>query len=92
MRAEIMERKPLTPAERRVIGGLCEALSNKDIADALCVTEYTVKRHLGNICDKTGFSSRLEVTVWALKKTHAAEIKRLRAMPVAAAVPMAVAE
>jgi DNA-binding CsgD family transcriptional regulator len=48
----------LTPAERRVSDLAIEGLTNREIAQALFVTEKTVETHLGHIYDKLGIRSR----------------------------------
>ena len=46
----------------RAIG---DAMSNKDIAVQLGISEYTVKHHLTKIFDKVGVYSRLELAMMA---------------------------
>lgn len=50
----------LTVRESEVAAFLSLGLSNQAIADALCVSEHTVKSHLKAIFQKTGASSRTE--------------------------------
>ena len=57
----------LTPREIEVIGLVTEGCSNKEVAFRLTITEDTVKRHLTNIFDKVGMSTRLELALFALK-------------------------
>ncbi|HWC20165.1 MAG TPA: response regulator transcription factor, partial [Terriglobales bacterium] len=57
----------LTQREIEVIGLVTEGCSNKEIATRLNITEDTVKRHLTNIFDKVGMSTRLELALFALK-------------------------
>jgi DNA-binding NarL/FixJ family response regulator len=56
----------LTSRELQVIAAIVEGCANKDIAQSLSVTEDTVKRHLKNIFDKVGVSSRLELALFAI--------------------------
>ncbi len=50
---------PLTPRERDMLSGLLTGKSNRELADELYISEYTVKRHLSNIYGKLGgFQSR----------------------------------
>jgi len=44
-----------------------EGCSNREVAARLSITEDTVKRHLTNIFDKVGMSTRLELALFALK-------------------------
>ena len=57
----------LTPREVEVIALVTEGCSNKEVASRLTITEDTVKRHLTNIFDKVGMSTRLELALFALK-------------------------
>ena len=56
----------LTPRELEVVGSIVEGCSNKDIAKQFGISEETVKRHLSNIFDKTGVSTRLELALFAI--------------------------
>lgn len=60
-----IERK-LTSREADVLRLVARALSNRDIAHALSIAEGTVKRHLSNIFDKVGATSRWD----ALRKAR----------------------
>jgi DNA-binding NarL/FixJ family response regulator len=57
----------LTQREVEVIGLVTEGCSNREVAARLSITEDTVKRHLTNIFDKVGMSTRLELALFALK-------------------------
>jgi DNA-binding CsgD family transcriptional regulator len=48
----------LTPREQEVVGLVAHGLATRDIAEALCVTEYTVQEHLSHIFDKVGVRGR----------------------------------
>ena len=56
----------LTKRETSVLRLVAEGLANKEIARRLAISEKTVKRHLVNIFDKVGVSSRLELAIFAL--------------------------
>ncbi len=66
--AAVPERKTygLTPRELEVVSCIVEGCSNKDIAKQFTISEETVKRHLSNIFDKTGVSTRLELALFAI--------------------------
>src|SRR5271165_7311458 len=66
--AAVPERKTygLTPRELEVVGCIVEGCSNRDIAKQFTLSEETVKRHLSNIFDKTGVSTRLELALFAI--------------------------
>jgi two-component system nitrate/nitrite response regulator NarL len=65
---KVPERKTfgLTPREMEVVGCIVEGCSNRDIARQFTISEETVKRHLSNIFDKTGVSTRLELALFAI--------------------------
>lgn len=50
----------LNQREREVLAMLCDGRRNKEIASGLCISEKTVKTHLGNIFKKLGVKSRME--------------------------------
>ena len=56
----------LTPRELEVVGAIVEGCTNRDIARGFGLSEETVKRHLSNIFDKTGVSTRLELALFAI--------------------------
>jgi two-component system nitrate/nitrite response regulator NarL len=56
----------LTPRELEVVTCIVEGCSNKDVAKQFVISEETVKRHLSNIFDKTGVSTRLELALFAI--------------------------
>jgi DNA-binding NarL/FixJ family response regulator len=56
----------LTPRELEVVGAIVEGSSNRDIAKQFHLSEETLKRHLSNIFDKTGVSTRLELALFAI--------------------------
>ena len=55
----------LTEREREIIRLISEGLSNKDIADRLCISSITVRHHLTNIFDKLGVSNRQKLLICA---------------------------
>ncbi len=67
-KAAVPQRKTygLTPRELEVVGCIVEGCSNRDIAKQFTLSEETVKRHLSNIFDKTGVSTRLELALFAI--------------------------
>ncbi|WP_295904974.1 LuxR C-terminal-related transcriptional regulator [uncultured Bdellovibrio sp.] len=57
----------LTAREIEVIRLISSGRSNKEVADVLGCTDHTIKTHKANIMEKLGFSSTVEVSVWATK-------------------------
>jgi len=58
----------LTDREREVLRHLALGESNRAIADVLCVSEETVKTHVGHILGKLGVENRAQAVVQALKR------------------------
>jgi predicted ATPase/DNA-binding CsgD family transcriptional regulator/transcriptional regulator with XRE-family HTH domain len=52
---------PLSPREREVLALVAEGKSNREIAEALVVTEHTAKYHVTSLLNKLGASNRAEV-------------------------------
>ncbi len=61
----------MTKREREIIVLITEALSNKEIAQRLNLSTYTVKSHIHNILEKMALHSRLEIA------THSTQAKGL---------------
>jgi DNA-binding CsgD family transcriptional regulator len=61
---------PLTDREREVAALVAQALTNREVARALVVSERTVESHVRRILSKTGLSSRTELVRWYLKDAH----------------------
>lgn len=55
----------LSVRERQLVDCLLRGMSNRDIADALSLTEKTVKHYMTNVMNKLNAKSRLEVAVVA---------------------------
>jgi DNA-binding NarL/FixJ family response regulator len=47
---------------------LASGKSNREIAEALFITQNTVIRHVANIFSKTGSANRVEATAYALRQ------------------------
>ena len=57
----------LSAREIEVLELVVNGRSNKEIADALVITENTVKHHLSNILDKLHVQNRIQLAVYALR-------------------------
>lgn len=60
-----VQRSDLTERELDVLRELTGSLTNDEIAEKLHISANTVKRHLQNIMEKTGFTSRLDLAMHA---------------------------
>ncbi len=54
----------LTKRERQILQLIKDGATNADIAEALSVSEHTVKSHLYNVYKKIGVRNRLEASNW----------------------------
>ena len=61
----------LTPREGEVLKALGKGLCNKDIAKRLFITEFTVKKHIGQILDKLNLSDRTQAALYIHDKSFA---------------------
>jgi DNA-binding NarL/FixJ family response regulator len=60
-------RDPLNPRETEVIKLVAESYTNRQIAQALVISEKTVDRHRANILEKLGMRDRVELTRYAIR-------------------------
>ena len=58
-------RADLTDRELEIIRELTASMTNEEIAEKLQISVNTVKRHIQNIMEKTGFESRLDLAMSA---------------------------
>ena len=58
-------RADLTDRELEILRELTSNMTNEEIAEKLCISVNTVKRHLQNIMEKTGFESRIDLAMHA---------------------------
>jgi DNA-binding NarL/FixJ family response regulator len=62
---ELANAVRMTKREREIIVLIAEAMSNKEIADRLSLSTYTVKSHIHNILEKMALHSRLEIATYS---------------------------
>ncbi|MGN6871049.1 MAG: response regulator [Solirubrobacteraceae bacterium] len=62
-----LREDPLTPREQEVVKLVAEGYTNKQIAEALVISEKTVERHRANILDKLGMRDRVDLTRYAIR-------------------------
>jgi len=58
----------LTAREREVAALIARGMSNREIAEALVVSERTVETHISHIRDKLTFTSRAQIAAWAVQQ------------------------
>jgi len=57
----------LTEREIDVLRQLARGYTNREIADALSISEETVKTHVGNILSKLHLAHRTQAVIYAFK-------------------------
>jgi two-component system nitrate/nitrite response regulator NarL len=60
--------EPLSGREREVLQLVAEGKSNREIAQALVISESTVKNHLRNILGKLHLQNRIQAAVYAVRQ------------------------
>jgi two-component system response regulator NreC len=58
----------LTPREREILQLLAEGKTNKDVANLLNLSPYTVETHRGNILEKLNLHSVPELILYAVRR------------------------
>jgi DNA-binding CsgD family transcriptional regulator/tetratricopeptide (TPR) repeat protein len=61
----------LTAREREVASLVAKGLSNREIAEALFISERTVESHMRNTLGKLGFRSRAQIAAWVAEREQA---------------------
>jgi two-component system, NarL family, nitrate/nitrite response regulator NarL len=64
--SQTQQASALTARQLQVISLVVSGFSNKDLAQALGITEHTAKNHLTNIYGKLGAANRLELVLVAI--------------------------
>ena len=60
--------EPLTEREREVLALVAKGASNKEIGQALSISERTARTHVSNILNKVGLHSRTQAALWAIRE------------------------
>ena len=68
--SRVTEAVRMTRRERQVISLIADGLSNKEIADKLHLSTYTVKSHVHNILEKLLLRSRVQIAKYALTNSE----------------------
>ena len=63
--------RPLTRREGEIVKLVASGLTNRQIAEALVISEKTVESHMSHILAKLGLSSRARLAVWAVRQGSA---------------------
>ncbi len=63
-----VQKYNLTSRELQIISLVTLGNTNREIGSTLCISEETVKRHLANIFNKTGMSTRVELAMLAVDR------------------------
>jgi two-component system nitrate/nitrite response regulator NarL len=70
-RKEHMENEPapdvLTPREKEILLYVASGETNREISDALFISENTVKNHIKNILEKLHLSNRVQLAAYAVR-------------------------
>jgi DNA-binding NarL/FixJ family response regulator len=67
-KSKLNEAVRMTTRERQVILFLGEGMSNKEIAQKMHISTYTVKSHIHNIMEKLALHTRLEIANYSYSK------------------------
>jgi DNA-binding NarL/FixJ family response regulator len=60
----------LSPQERRILTGIADGLTNRQIGAELYLAEKTVKNYVSSLLHKLGFTRRTEAAVYAAERRH----------------------
>ena len=64
---EVNELADLTPQERRILDGIAEGLTNRQIGERMFLAEKTVKNYVSTLLAKLGMSRRTEAAAYAAR-------------------------
>ncbi|SEM50650.1 DNA-binding response regulator, NarL/FixJ family, contains REC and HTH domains [Mesobacillus persicus] len=67
-KARSKEKIPLSTREIEVLQLVAKGLSNREISEALFISEHTVKTHLKNILSKLHLDNRVQLTSYAFQQ------------------------
>jgi DNA-binding NarL/FixJ family response regulator len=57
----------LTPTELKVVQFVARGMANREIAEAMKVSQRTIESHVSNMLAKTGLHNRTELARWAIE-------------------------
>lgn len=61
----------LTPTETKVVQFVARGMANREIAEAMKVSQRTIESHVSNMLAKTGLHNRTELARWAIESQRA---------------------
>jgi DNA-binding CsgD family transcriptional regulator len=67
---------PLTRREREVADLVVQGMTNRQIADALYISERTAQTHVQHILTKLGFTTRTQIAAWVTTGKSAADVNQ----------------
>jgi DNA-binding NarL/FixJ family response regulator len=70
--------RPLSKREEEIAHMVAEGFSNRQISERLDLSEHTIKNYLFRVFEKLGVSTRVELTLYALKR---GKVPRTRPQP-----------
>lgn len=70
LRSDAYAPPPLTVREKEILLQITSGAGNKEIADRLCVSQYTIKTHLYNIFKKINVTTRGQASHWAARNNQ----------------------
>jgi NarL family two-component system response regulator LiaR len=66
--SQVAAPEALTEREMKVLSLVARGMTNQEIADALGISERTVRTHIGNILDKLHLANRTQAALYGLRK------------------------
>ena len=63
--SKLIQSVRMTRREREVVALIANGLTNKEIADTLHLSIYTVKSHVHNILEKMALNTRVQIAIYA---------------------------
>jgi len=74
--------RPLSKREEEIARMVAEGFSNRQISERLGLSEHTIKNYLFRVFEKLGVSTRVELTLFALKRGKIARTRSRAGSPV----------